>query len=130
MLDRPVATDLLSMVERLLRDTVVPKVDPATAYQIRVACTALAIARREIEQGSEAHAEEMERLRALLGDDGEANIAALNQRLAAQLRSGERSLDDPAIVDHLWRTTLAKLAVDQPTYPRYRLLTEEAVDRV
>ena len=54
------------------------------------------------------------------GDTGPAELARLNQQLADRIASGEIDLASPGLADHLWRTTLAKLAVDQPTYETYR----------
>ena len=53
------------------------------------------------------------RLRALLGADG--TLAELNAALAQGIASGAVG-PSPALADHLWATTLAKLAVDQPRY--------------
>ena len=42
-----------------------------------------------------------------------------------RIAAGELTLETPGLADHLWRTTLAKLAVDQPTYWGYRAALEE-----
>ena len=40
--------------------------------------------------------------------------------LAHRIATGELDLTTPGLSDHLWATTMAKLAVDQPTYAAYR----------
>jgi hypothetical protein len=40
--------------------------------------------------------------------------------LAGKIASGEADLRTPGLAEHLWQTTLAKLAVDQPNYAAYR----------
>jgi hypothetical protein len=50
---------------------------------------------------------------------------ALNRELARRIRDGELTLESPGLAEHLWATTLAKLAVDQPTYSGYRAALAE-----
>jgi len=40
------------------------------------------------------------------------------------------NLADPALIDHLWAATLAKLAVDQPNYTAYRASLENRPEGV
>ena len=42
-----------------------------------------------------------------------------------RIRAGELTLETPGLADHLWATTLAKLAVDQPNYAGYRAALAE-----
>ena len=65
-----------------------------------------------------AEAAEHERLKAMLGVDGD--LATLNAELAGRIAAGEMDLATPGLKDHLWTVTLDKLAVDQPTYAAYR----------
>ena len=65
-----------------------------------------------------ADAAEVERLTKLLGHDGD--LAALNAELAGKIAEGSLTLETPGVKDHLWATTLAKLAVDQPQYGSYK----------
>jgi hypothetical protein len=50
----------------------------------------------------------------------QGSLADLNRVLAARIANGEAGLDTPGLADHLWQTTLDKLAVDQPNYASYR----------
>jgi hypothetical protein len=43
-----------------------------------------------------------------------------NRALADRIASGEVDLTTPGLKEHLWQTTLAKLAVDQPNYASYK----------
>ncbi|MFG3756176.1 DUF6285 domain-containing protein, partial [Klebsiella pneumoniae] len=61
---------------------------------------------------------ELVRLEALLGVGGP--LADLNRLLCERIATGAIAADDAALRDHLWATTLDKLAVDQPTYAAYR----------
>ena len=60
----------------------------------------------------------MERLRGLLGIDG--SVAELNRVLADRIASGELDLATSGLAEHLWATTMDKLAVDQPNYASYK----------
>ena len=67
------------------------------------------------------------RLETLLGQTG--TLADLNAEFARRIAAGDLDPTDPAVADHLWTTTLAKLAVDQPNYWGYRAaLAERATD--
>lgn len=86
----------------------------ADDYGRRVARNALAIVARELDQGPEMSAAAQARMVALLGRTGDA--ATLNAALAEAIRSGSLADDNPALMDHLKRTTLDVLAIDQPRY--------------
>ena len=87
----------------------------------------LDMVRRQGLLGPAAEAGERSRLQALLGETGGdadltdlADLACLNQRLSDRLAEGTLELATPGLADHLWRTTLDKLAVDQPGYASYQ----------
>jgi hypothetical protein len=96
----------------------------ALAYQARVAANMLDIVRRQAALAPAADADERQRLQALVGRDGD--LATLNQRLADAIAQGTLTLSTPGLADHLWRSTLDKLAVDQPAYETYRRFTPNA----
>lgn len=94
-----------------------------SSFQDRVAAGALDLARRALALGPAAEAIELQGLRALLRDDGD--LPTLNAELSARLRDGRLGLQSAGVRDHLWATTLAKLAVDQPRYATYRAVLAE-----
>lgn len=114
MLDDPRPEELLAAVAALLREEIVSKLSGATAFHARVAANALDLVRRQIVAEPAADAEENMRLAALLGMNG--TTADLNRLLAGRLREGAGENDLPGLMDHLWQTTLAKIAIDQPRY--------------
>ncbi|MDR3509118.1 MAG: DUF6285 domain-containing protein [Caulobacteraceae bacterium] len=123
MQDQPFPSEIIAAVAEFLRTTVAPKSDPLLAFQAKVAANALEMARRQLEQAPAADAAELERLTRILGHGGDPH--ALNTELAARIASGDLDLASPGLADHLWATTLAKLAVDQPTYAAYRVALAE-----
>lgn len=118
MQDEPTPAELVKAVADFLRDTIAPMASGHTGFKLRVGINALDLVARQLTLADAAEAEEAARLRALLGRDG--SLLELNRALCARIASGEADLSTPGLADHLWRTTLAKLAVDQPNYASYR----------
>jgi hypothetical protein len=79
--------------------------------------------RRQLDLAPEAEKAEHARLKALLGMDGD--LPSLNAELSRRIEAGDLDLAAPGLADHLWAVTLAKLAVDQPTYAAYRATLAE-----
>lgn len=121
MQDRPTPTELLEAVAVFLREQVVPASSGALAFHARVAANALDIARRELLAAADTQQAAGERaaLQALLGDSAEPDLDALQRMLCRRIADGALDLATPGLADHLWRTTRAKLAVDQPRYGSY-----------
>ena len=131
MYDQPTPEELLAAVSRYLRDDAGPALGAsgpqahgaALAYQARVAANMLDMVRRQGMLAPVAEPAECARLQALLGEPTgsaeRADLAALNQRLTDRIADGTLGPATPGLADHLWRTTLDKLAVDQPGYATY-----------
>jgi hypothetical protein len=49
-----------------------------------------------------------------LGRDG--TLEDLNRELCRRIRNGELAMDGAALAEHLVKATLAKVAIDQPSY--------------
>ncbi len=118
MHDRPSAAQLVAAVRDFLERVAQPELSGHSAFHARVAANALAIVERELTLTAGQDAAERERLRGLLGGDGP--LEAQNRELCRAIRAGEITLETPGLLEHLRATTLAKLAVDQPTYSGYR----------
>ena len=127
MNDTPTPAELLAAVSRFMRDEVMPVLTGATAYQARVAANMLDIASRQWALAPAQDAEELQRLRTLLGSD--VDLSEGNRLLCEHLAADSLTLATPGMADHLWRTTLAKLAVDQPSYDTYRRLLAPSEDK-
>jgi hypothetical protein len=118
MREQPTAAELIDAVSEFISRDVAPTLTGRLAFHARVAVNVLAIVRRELLQGPDADRADAERLAALLGEAGDP--AALTEELCRRIAAGEIAPDDPALVDHLWATTLDTLAIDQPGYATYR----------
>jgi hypothetical protein len=118
MQDEPRPDELIKAVADFLRDQIAPQLSGHAAFKLRVGINALDLVTRQLTLTDSSDAAEQEALQTLLGHRGE--LLDLNRELAAAIANGEMDLSTPGLKDHLWRTTLAKLAVDQPNYASYR----------
>jgi uncharacterized membrane protein YccC len=123
MQDEPKPDEILAAVARFLREVAAPATTGHLSFNLKVAANALEMSRRQLELDPPAAEAEAARLRELLGQDGD--LAQLNAELSRRLAAGELDLATPGVAEHLWATTLAKLAVDQPTYWGYRAALAE-----
>ncbi len=118
MHDRPSTDELLDAVAAFLREQAAPALEGRDAFLARVMANVVDMVRRQLALGPAGDAAERERLRVLLGIDGDLEF--LNRQLCERIREGALGLDSPGMAGHLWRSTLDKLAVDQPGYAAYR----------
>jgi len=123
MQDQPTAAELVEAVAEFIRNHAMPQLQGHTAFHARVAANALDIVKRELEIAPSANTGEAARLKALLGREGP--LEELNRELCARIESGAIGLETPGLTDHLWATTLTKLAIDQPNYSGYKRAVEE-----
>jgi hypothetical protein len=126
MQDEPTPTELIKAVAEFLRNEIAPAISGHNAFKLRVAINALELATRQLalEQGGDAA--EAARLTQLL--DMRGSLVELNRALADRIARGEADLQTPGLSDHLWQTTMHKLAVDQPNYASYRRELESKSD--
>ncbi|MCK1280377.1 hypothetical protein IVB46_34660 [Bradyrhizobium sp. 61] len=118
MQDEPTPTELTKAVADFLRNDITPLISGHQAFKLRVAVNILDLVTRQLTQEEGSDAKEVERLRTLLGMDG--SVTDLNRALAERIANGEVDLATPGLAEHLWQTTMDKLAVDQPNYASYK----------
>ena len=118
MQDEPTPTELVKAVADFLRNEITPVIQGHNAFKLRVGINALDLITRQLalEQGSDAA--ETVRLKRLLDADGA--LIELNRALSDKIAKGEIDLQTPGLAEHLWQTTMDKLAVDQPNYASYK----------
>jgi len=118
MQDEPTPIELTRAVADFLRGDIAPMISGHNAFKLRVAINILDLVTRQLtlEEGSDAR--EVERLTSLLGMKG--SVMELNRVLAERIAKGELDLSTTGLAEHLWQTTMDKLAIDQPNYVAYR----------
>ena len=118
MQDEPTPVELAKAVADFLRNDIAPAITGHNAFKLRVAINMLDLVGRQLTLaqgercGGGREPEEVARHRWRLID--------LNRALAEKIASGEIDLATPGLSEHLWQTTMAKLAVDQPNYGSYK----------
>jgi hypothetical protein len=118
MQDEPTPAELTKAVADFLRNDIAPQISGHAAFKLRVAINALDLVTRQLSVQGDSDAAELHGLTMLLGVHG--TLAGLNADLAERIAQGDVDLDTPGVKEHLWQTTLAKLAVDQPNYAAYK----------
>jgi Domain of unknown function (DUF6285) len=118
MQDEPTPTELIKAVADFLRTEITPAIKGHNAFKLRVGINALDLVTRQLALEGPGDAAEAGRLKSLLGIGG--SLMELNRALAEKIAKGEVDLDTPGLKEHLWQTTMDKLAVDQPNYAAYK----------
>ena len=118
MQDEPTPIELTKSVADFLRNDITPMISGHNAFKLRVAINILDLVTRQLTLAGDSDAAEAARLAKLMGAHG--SLIEQNRALAESIAKGEVDLATPGLSDHLWQTTLAKLAVDQPNYASYK----------
>ena len=118
MQDEPTPEELIAAVADFLRNDIAPELSGHNAFKLRVSINALDLVTRQLALEGMSSAAEAARLTQLLGVQGA--LGELNRALADRIAKGEFDLQTPGLTEHLWQTTLDKLAVDQPNYASYK----------
>jgi hypothetical protein len=118
MQDEPTPTELLKAVADFLRNEITPAIKDHNAFKLRVGINAIDLVTRQLTLADDGDAAEHARLKQLLGADG--SLIELNRALSDKIAKGEVDLQTPGLSEHLWQTTMDKLAVDQPNYGSYK----------
>jgi hypothetical protein len=118
MQDEPTPIELIKAVADFLRNEITPAIKGHNAFKLRVGINALDLVTRQLTLADDGDAAEHIRLKQLLGADG--SLHELNRALSDKIAKGEVDLQTPGLSEHLWQTTMDKLAVDQPNYGSYK----------
>ena len=118
MQDEPRPEELIKAVADFLRSDIAPVITGHNAFKLRVSINALDLVSRQLALEDGSDIAEAARLSQLLAMQG--SLAELNRALAGRIATGEVDLQTPGLADHLWQTTMDKLAVDQPNYASYK----------
>jgi hypothetical protein len=118
MQDEPTPEELIKAVADFLRSDIAPGISGHNAFKLRVSINALDLVSRQLTLEQDSDAAEVSRLSQLLSVQG--SLTELNRTLADRIAKGELDLQTPGLAEHLWQTTMDKLAVDQPNYASYK----------
>ena len=125
MQDEPTPEELIKAVADFLRNDIASVVSGHNAFKLRVSINVLDLVTRQLKLEDASDAAELARLSGLLGKQG--SLDELNRELADRIAKGEVDLQTPGLSEHLWQTTMDKLAVDQPNYAAYQRESDEKI---
>jgi hypothetical protein len=111
---KPEPTQLLDAAIDYLERELVPTLTGYHRFQCRVTVNVLAQVRRELALGPPQAQAERARLVALLGHPGERD--PLSRELAQRIRAGEQALEEPALLEHLRRSLVEALRINNPKW--------------
>lgn len=125
MQNRPTREELLRGVAQFLKEEAVEQLEGRAKFQARVAARAVEMVLREMEGDQEVLNRELESLQAILGLELQASepapcledrVKELNSEVVDRIQRGEADDGEmrEALVTHLKRMTLARLAVNNP----------------
>jgi hypothetical protein len=123
MQDAPTKLEMIEAVKAFLEEKAMPELEGHTAFHARVAANVLGILTREYEQGPQNHTEERERLSLLLSSEG--TLKELTQELCSRIKARELGLETPSLKDHLIKTTIQKVEIDQPKYSGLKIAKQK-----
>lgn len=118
MQDKPSLLELLGAVQSFIQDKASPELSGRTRFHARVAANVLAIVSREAQFGAHFSRAQKQRLEAILGQTN--NLETLNRLFCEALANGTLDMKNSDVRNHLIKTTMGKLAIDQPTYAGYQ----------
>lgn len=111
----PETDAMLGAVAAFLREVCAPALVGRDAFLARVAANAVEIAAREAREGPAAVKAEADALKTLMGRS-EGDLEDLRAALCAQIISGERDAEDPALLDTLLTIAVRRVRLEQPAY--------------
>ena len=121
--NRPNKKELVEAVREFLENKLQPAVEGQISLHTRIAVNMLKIVERELTLGPDLDQRELERLHALL--DQEGTLEDLNAVLCQKLKSGEIDYRNKKLIEHLRLTSLGKLSIDNPEYSAYKRAVEK-----
>ena len=116
MHNQPSVSELVQAVKNFVDHSAMPELTGRAAFHARVASNVLATILRDLDSREENDAEEYARLQKLIADSDGKTRAQLNAELRDKIRSGELTVQSAELMDHLKKTAIAQLKVDQPKY--------------
>ena len=125
MHDQPSVPELVQAVKNFVDETAMHELKGRAGFHARVASNVLATILRDLEARESNDAQEKTRLVKLLDADAGMPISELNTQLRDKIRTGEMTIDSAPLMEHLKKTAIAQLKVDQPNYSALSRALEE-----
>ena len=113
----PSKEELIISIINFLENDIISELKGQKRFHAHVAKNSLNIVLRQLKLEEENNSNEKKRLKEILKIEG--NLKDLNQILCEKINNEEIDINNDELVDHLYKTTMEKLSIDQPNYSGY-----------
>jgi hypothetical protein len=113
----PSKEELIISIIDYLENDVISELKGQKRFHAHVAKNSLNIILRQLRLEKENNSKEKKRLKEILKIDGD--LIELNKILCEKINNNEINIKDNNLIDHLYKTTMEKLSIDQPNYSGY-----------
>ena len=109
--------ELIISIINYIENDVISELKGQKRFHAHVAKNSLNIILRQLSLEEENNSKERKRLAEILKIDGD--LKELNRILCEKINNDEINIKDNDLIDHLYKTTMEKLSIDQPNYSGY-----------
>ena len=113
----PSKEELIISIINYIENDVISELKGQKRFHAHVAKNSLNIILRQLSLEEENNSKEKKRLTEILKFDGD--LKELNRILCEKINNDEIDIKDNDLIDHLYKTTMEKLSIDQPNYSGY-----------
>lgn len=113
----PSKEELIISIINYIEKDVINELKGQKRFHAHVAKNSLSIILRQLRLEEENNSREKERLAKILKIDGD--LTELNRILCEKINNDQINIKDNNLIDHLYKTTMEKLSIDQPSYSGY-----------
>ena len=117
MNSNPSKEELIISIINYIENDVISELKGQKRFHAHVAKNSLNIILRQLSLEEENNSKEKKRLTEILKFDGD--LKELNRILCEKINNDEINIKDNDLIDHLYKTTMEKLSIDQPNYSGY-----------
>ena len=113
----PSKEELITSVIEFIENDIIDELFGQKRFHAHVAKNSLQIILRQLKLEEKNNRFEKNRLKEILKIDKDLN--ELNKILCQKIDTEEININDNDLIDHLFKTTMEKLSIDQPNYSAY-----------
>ena len=113
----PSKEELIISIINFLENDIISELKGQKRFHAHVAKNSLNIVLRQLRLEEENNSKEKKRLKEILKIEG--NLKELNQILCEKINNEEIDINNDDLIDHLYKTTMEKLSIDQTNYSGY-----------
>ena len=113
----PSKEELITSIIKFLEDDVIHELKGQKRFHAHVAKNSLSVVLRELQLEGSNNKSEKERLEKILKTND--SIKKMNKLLCQSIDNEQIDISDNHLIDHLFKTTMEKLSIDQPSYSSF-----------